>query len=333
MPDNRPPAYLEGSVAVYRASAMGSCLKVLVSARRGITPAAPPPKMRAAFQRGHDNEDRIMSLAVTALDLSQPIVGRQQQIEIPVGQRAVIRGHIDGYTTEHDAVIDAKNLGKSRIKSFEREGIAGLGPLGVKYAIQGILYCAGMGMGNMIFVAPVVSAVDGADGALFHSYGIPELNDIAGTDIGGLKVKVMLAEKHARDATFPECDEQDYPCPYYFLHAGYKQWDSDDDYDDSDLEHDDAVALESLGVAYEEAKVAEKIAKDNKDTARAQLMKMVEPGDKKSAGTVTVSHREQKGRMVFDEATARLDGVDIDRYMVRGKGWPVLTVKVKEDAQ
>src|SRR3990167_4153134 len=97
MADNRPIVYQEGDKWVYRASAVGRTIRCLLLARKGYTPLSAPDYLEKAAEAGTHYEGIVKARLRTD---GYRIGGEQRFVEIPVGDRAIIRGHLDaGYIT------------------------------------------------------------------------------------------------------------------------------------------------------------------------------------------------------------------------------------------
>src|SRR5918992_1081323 len=93
MSDDRPSVYVEGDRVVYRASAVGGCLRALVACRLGYTPLPFDEGSELRMNEGVLHEPAILA----ALEKDGWIVaGQQREVELTVGGTIVIRGHIDG---------------------------------------------------------------------------------------------------------------------------------------------------------------------------------------------------------------------------------------------
>lgn len=60
MGDDRPSAYEENGVGIYRMSATGQCSRILLNARRGIKGAPPPDLIQARWDEGHTAEPMVL---------------------------------------------------------------------------------------------------------------------------------------------------------------------------------------------------------------------------------------------------------------------------------
>jgi hypothetical protein len=124
-----PAVQLSDNCIIYRASALGSCIRRMVAARRGFDPKPPPAKLQAAFDEGHALEPVILNLlAERGWDLKNP----QAEVEFgvgtnPQGQRLIVRGHVDAMgrppTGGMWMPVDAKAFAQSTYDNFFATGI------------------------------------------------------------------------------------------------------------------------------------------------------------------------------------------------------------------
>src|SRR5690606_24133379 len=91
--DDRPIVYTEGHRRVYRASALGSCLRALVAAGLGMTPSEPHEVMMRAAEFGTRHDAGILEWLQRHKGFR--IVEQQVPVELVVGSRYVLRGHVD----------------------------------------------------------------------------------------------------------------------------------------------------------------------------------------------------------------------------------------------
>ncbi|MGI0133459.1 MAG: hypothetical protein ACREBW_00675, partial [Candidatus Micrarchaeaceae archaeon] len=58
--DDRPAVYTEAGGTVYRVSSLGNCKRALWAAHRGYEAQPYPVSIQAAFDYGHENEQRAI---------------------------------------------------------------------------------------------------------------------------------------------------------------------------------------------------------------------------------------------------------------------------------
>ncbi len=214
---NEPIAYREGSQIIFRMSSFGNCVKALAAALAGIEGAPPPKNLRKAFAEGHKWEGHIIDQVA---DLYQTEVTDQQSTAAFDIEEFTWRGHPDGVirTPGLEAVVDAKNLGVAYSKSLAEGGLAGLGPLGEKYAMQGWLYCRAFDMENFIIAARNKDT----DQIVCYEYDLDELEEVMGLNEEAIYNKAGLVKDAAANADIlnAPCELETFGCPYFFLHTG-----------------------------------------------------------------------------------------------------------------
>jgi hypothetical protein len=308
MGDDRPSVYDEGDRVIYRASSVGNCIKSLVAARQGITPADHPDWLMEKFAEGNTAEPIIVDwikqqgewefqspheqesyggLPETVIPTAHD---NQFLLEIPVGTQALLRCHLDGMAvctgakaggktsygwyglmTGKRAVVEVKAFGQSYWEKFEKEGI-GAFPY---YSNQVTIQMAGTGLPCMFVAALKEKGGDLArdsDGNLvtkvvfFRETPVP---------MGQIKARVLKVEAAYRRGELPDCDYNQYPCQYFFLHD-----DDDDKPEKKDkpvitLSGKDATKLNALCEEYLRGATLERSGKEFKDRAKREWKEFV----------------------------------------------------------
>jgi len=247
---NQPIAYREGNQVIFRMSAYGGCIKSLAAALAGVTPAPPPARLMAAFQAGHDWEDAILNEVAHLYGV--PVENQQAEFEWTVGNYTW-RGHPDGTLNSGgtEFVVDAKNLGASYSRSLALEGLHGLGPLGIKYAFQGWLYCMAHDCDNFILAAR--NKED--DTVSCYEYDLTDLGEVMGMGHDGVLFKATEVEQNAAQANLlaAPCGDEVWGCPYFFLHVD---------------EYEDTMLLDGEGINPLEEEVLAGLTRSATDTKR-----------------------------------------------------------------
>jgi hypothetical protein len=334
--------YREGSKVVFRMSSFGSCIKQLSAALAGLEPAPAPAVLQKAYAAGHDYEDYI--LEQVEIQYASDVTMRQATWEFKLGKTIVFRGHPDGAveTSTFDAIVDAKNLGKSYFTSFERQGLAGLGHLGMKYALQGILYC--LAGGYTVFILAMRSKE--TDEVLCVEYDIEELWEFTGLSMRGLRMKANAVIKAAGDGNIlgAECEEEVWGCPFFYLHNDTGEeglW-----LEDMDVTPAEAEVIGGLINADTLAKVKFDEAETAKKTARKALQNFINnqapmpdvlTADTKEtvkwkyeADDGTKIGRHQSSSSALDHAALKEAGIDINDYQKKSFH-PVLRVTLPKE--
>ena len=90
---DEPAVYLEDGRWVYRASAVGGCVRALYLARTGIRAQSPPPFVQRIYDAGNRGEERVLTMLAQQ---GWTVGDCQKRVELNVGNAAMIRGHVDG---------------------------------------------------------------------------------------------------------------------------------------------------------------------------------------------------------------------------------------------
>lgn len=300
--DNRPVTYPENGKIIYRASSVGNCIKSLAASRLGYAPQEHPDWLLTKFAEGNDAEPIILDwvsgqgewellnpLAPSSYAGMPPtLVPRpddgQFLVEIPLGERVLIRCHLDGMAVcvnpKADGgffglkkgmavVVEVKGFGQSFWDKFDRDGIAGF----PYYATQVSIQMHGTGLPCMFVVAK-----KGDDGKLERGDDGKLVTRVvyyreAPVSLAQIKVRIARAEGHVARGMMPECDYRQYPCQYFWLH---------DDEDEIKPEKprtlltgSEATKLNALAEEYLRGSALEKEGRKMKDTAKENWRKFV----------------------------------------------------------
>lgn len=232
MGDDRPPVYAEGDLVVYRASALGQCSAALLEYRRAENEPMPHPQwLLDRFEAGNRNEPVILE------KLYDPAMGRpwrsmggaQLEVELPVGQGIVVRGHLDDIAMRVGAlndtvttqvgehrIIEAKKFGPAYWEKWQTQGLKGF----PEYEFQLSIYMHSTGMKALFVIGlsepdpeyPDDRAKDIVRNIVVHEVDEPPVS------MGKIKLKVARIEaQYATGDRFDECDVRMYPCPWYHL--------------------------------------------------------------------------------------------------------------------
>jgi hypothetical protein len=214
--DNRPAVYLEGNTAIYRASALGHCLRMLWAARNNMDRRPIPKRIQEAMDEGTDMEAMILNDLYENHDFTYGYQGQQFVIELDVGTfngiRCIVRGKVDeigrpaSNPLNGDLTIDVKKFGKTLMAEYRAKGIMGI----PRYAWQQSAYA--IGYGKQHFYMPVWDK---------ENNEIPEwtLAPIpAPITFEQIRDRVMTVEEYFANGTMPEECPAEYSCQYYYLH-------------------------------------------------------------------------------------------------------------------
>src|SRR5579859_1897922 len=206
MPDGSVYWDTDKEVWVYRASGLGSCLRALVAARRGVEPRSHDGESLQIMQECVLHEDAILRrLEAEGITL----LGRgQTQVELPIpGTNAVVRGHIDEETA--DSVVEVKARSRSAYYRWQRQGFDGFPEMAWQVSFYGAA-----------LHKPVLLVTKNRDSGELFKVTVHELphslNDIIS--------RVLLVENLATATEdYPACDRDGFMCRFYFLHDDYTE--------------------------------------------------------------------------------------------------------------
>lgn len=302
MSDDRPAVYLEGNRTVFRASALGGCLRALVAARLGYDPLPFDEASELRMGEGNLHEPVIVEWLKTE---GWPVVDQQCLVELTVADTIVIRGHIDGIGRRpgrDDVLVEIKAMGEDPFKRWVADRFAS----NDRYAWQVSTYMHALNVPGLFVVKNRnTGAVD-----------VMEIDE-APIPLAKIKARAAQVEAIARRGDFPECDTAYlWNCPYRYLH---------DQKELPGLASVDDTEVDALAGAYDRARTLATQADSMKKLARDRLADVVRDRKKVKTGSWSVSCSLQK-RTTVDMAKLRAE-VDVTPYEVTSE---VETVRVSE---
>lgn len=211
MSDNRPIVYFDDAVKkwIYRASSVGRPLRCLVSARQEYTAMDAPKYLQQYAEAGVRSE-----IIVKAMLRNQGyrISGEQDTIEIPVGETALIRGHMDAtHCVDPEGVdrpLEVKSMGQRVWEDWWKDGFAGF----QEYAAQFTTYLYAMSLRRG-------KEVEGLY-ALYNRGNPGQMETIVvrkpPMDFQTIYDKVMTVEGWG-DEGLPQCTGAKYACGFDYL--------------------------------------------------------------------------------------------------------------------
>lgn len=249
MGDDRPAVYHDDDGRwVYRASAVGSCIRALVAARQGYAPMPFPDRTLQIMEEGNIHEPHILA-AVSQQGYA--IASEQDEVEVPVIRGVVIRGHIDGIASTGgvDRVVDAKAMSKDVFEKWSRHGLKAF----PRYAIQLAIYMGALGLGGMM------ACKNRNDGTV----DVKTFDELP-IKLSVIKAKVARVEMLAKKGELPTCDTEDqWGCVYRYLHEAREP---DDAYDEDEV-------IDALAGEYHRTALAVKQAEERQRECRTRLIK------------------------------------------------------------
>lgn len=205
--DARDPVYVDtDGTVVYRASALGMCLRALVAARQGCPPCPPGAKQAADQQAGIDYETVVLhKLTRMGFEISH----QQREYDLPVSEGVIVRCHVDGLVTrvENDgastSVLEVKSVAPSTFKLWQRKR-----------------FDAFPGWGYQLGVAMLASNLPGLMVVANRQTGVLHCHVVESASYPYL---LMIQERIRTAGTY--LDNQDeapcpatFPCLYFYLH-------------------------------------------------------------------------------------------------------------------
>lgn len=290
------PVYQKDGRWVYRASAIGGCLKALVAARMGYDQMPPPGAFKEKFAQGHYHENAVLAEVQAKADGLCLLGKAQYRVELPVMDGVVIVGHIDelaDFETAGKSVVDAKTLARMTSDNWRAQKW-NANSMTVKWAWQQSAYAYALAeefgepRGRPLPIIIAVGVKDDDDPMhLAYSYMDVFLEPpITRSQIIGRVAKV---EAYARRGVLPEkCEPSQYPCPVYYLCDGPKA---------AEMARDDDGKLAAVAALYRSHADVERAAKKAKDELRPRVLEAMGEREKVAVDglTVTVSTGTRRG--------------------------------------
>lgn len=216
MADNRPSVYLEGeSTVVYRASALGRCLRSLWAARSGMDRMPVPEIVQRGMDEGTALEPVILDILYSKHDFTYGFQGQQFVVELNVGawngKTLIVRGAVDEIGKPSTAQytprpIDVKALPESDVKDLHNHGISAK----PGYEWQLSVYDLGYDGGGVLM-------------PIFHK-GTWEIEPWslelrhATKTLDQIRDRVLQVEEAFHSGTMPEDCDGNFACQYPYLH-------------------------------------------------------------------------------------------------------------------
>lgn len=226
MADNRPSRYIENGRVIYRASALGMCMKSLVAMGLGHKPEPHPDFLLKRFQQGVDGEPVVLKMLSENWVLEYEASSMhwlkwhdgQILVEMPVGQHVTIRGHADGIGKCFKAPV--LEYGESdwvpgEVRMIEVKCVTEdyarvlLKKLPFYYIVQVAVYSQVLGFPPMLALG--IKDDDGVVQHVVTEMIEPELT------LREVKQRVMEIEGWVERGELPKCDHPNWPCQYSWM--------------------------------------------------------------------------------------------------------------------
>ena len=304
---NAAAVYMEGegddAVAVYRASSLMSCQNLLLMARLGYEGAAPPEEMQKRFDAGHYHEPLILGKLE---EMGTTVYNRQGYVDLPVGKKALIRGHIDGMAAgaiyvnaingrrlaegtiidvDGLVIVDAKALSQGGFEKWKANQWRDF----PYYEWQQYIYALGFGAVGILMAVKNKNSDDHV-----FDYWEMEAMSISRADVMKRVLDIEKLAERGESALFEsKCNPVSYPCPYFMFHPD----DEKITIKDKDVEGGFDV-LEALAVKRADADARIKQAQQERDDVDDEIRRLY--GDQEASarlpwGTITVYRSTYSG--------------------------------------
>lgn len=281
---------------VYRASALGGCLKAQIAGQLGFTPLSTERFMANLAHEGELHEKDLME--------KYGAIDRQKEVTLEVLPSAIVVGHIDGYKPPH--VLEVKTMGDEPFKAFKKDRWDTPG-LVQKYKWQISAYMLALSR-----PCKVIAKNRNTGEVLEVDVETPFYSN------GDILRRVVEMERWVRRGELPdECSVSQFPCPFYYLEQ------------QQTLEVTEDAVIDELARMYQEASVAVKTADARKRVARQALDQGLAGRERVVTEVSKVTYYEVRTTKL-DTDKMKEDGIEIEKYEVQTIG-KRLRVTVNED--
>lgn len=247
--DNRPNVYWDDEVGkrIYRASALGNCIRALILDQRGFVQSEPPDMIKAAWERGRHFEQPVIQrfreeYGFTVVDdLSLEQYGELQwngqiETELPVGTEKVVRCHPDGIVQCYRSnealrrlgievgdryVLEVKAFSESMYASYKSKGLMGFPFYSWQFAVEMIT----TGLPGAYVVGVKTEDQQGIQFIDVKFYDTPPHSKL------DVVKRVMAIDRGAQEADAGEgmpnadrCEWAQWPCGHWSTHLSEGVW-------------------------------------------------------------------------------------------------------------
>lgn len=315
---------------IYRASAVGGCLRSLYAARLEYNRKSIPDKFQSIFQRGHEIENITKSILHQK---GWTITSTQEEVSLELGEcngkKIIIVGHIDFFSaaSSFDDVLttniltEVKGFGKDLLSKYLSHGITF--ESFPSYAYQISIYAHALKTFNYRYIiydkTRTDLSEDHPDRLIISTHNHPP---ISFTQIYN---RVMSIEDSISTRSMPACTNS-YPCQYYYLH---------DEKETSLI----TTVTERLAIAYKSIDNKIKELESAKSKIKDKILSALTTDESithysNAIDTVSITLVNNPDRLNQKAAKAILSeaGVPESEYITRGSGYyPRITVKGTKD--
>lgn len=327
MADNRPSVYREGADVIYRASALGSCVRALLAFYDGVSPRRKKEMtelMELAADEGDVHEDAVRAKLVKE---GYKVLATQEEFSLQIIPHAFVRGHTDGRISppKHpvgiktaEALLEVKSKSNKQYelwKSKRWEAFPG-------HAYQITAYMEAFPGRDCLYI--VKRRETGEDDRVIIPAGQPPI------PFKEVKKKVIAVEIARVSGTTPLCDlapQQQWMCPVWFLH------------DEKDIQTAEltpemiAVMVDLIGKRQVQKAIEDrgKVAEKDRKMLDAELQNLLgEENDKAEVGDYTLT-RVNSSSPSWDEEGMVAQFGDAVKAFKRSKPYSYLAVREKKE--
>lgn len=275
---------------VYRASGLGGCIKAQVAAQLGFRALDTEKKMENMAREGALHEGAVLRRLE---EEGYEVQDRQREVWLEVLPSVQILGHLDAttYDKDNNYIIEVKSMAPDLFREYKEKSWAMPGFM-QKYLWQVSCYMHAMpGYVCMFVVKNRSSGEMRVEPVVEPFYTMDQV-----------MARVLEIEKWVRRGELPdECSVSQWPCPYYYLEQ------------QKTLEIMEDAVLDDLCEMLEEARVAEKAAKERVKVARMTIDESLGERDRVETEKNKVTRYDIKRKML-DVEKMKGDGVEVDKY-------------------
>lgn len=288
-----------------------ACEAALIGVKLGFDLSPPGRILRDAYQRGVNAEPVIAAY----MDEVMGPITKVGECNVRVAPGIIVRGHPDADSPY--GIHEYKNLGLSFYTSWMNGGLAQMGPLGAKYAIQGLVYCMALERPEIIFACR--NEMDGdITWRVYNQADLISLMRISWEEIEDKLQRVVEARE------WPGCTEEEFGCPIWKYHkVGFDEIMSFPEAPVPEVNFEPGV-LEAIV----DLREGQQRLKYLTDKVKRQLGKA--PYARHVNG-YSVNYYSRRGRSYPDLKRMAADGIDIQKYMSDPQEEWVLQVRELDD--
>lgn len=266
MGDNRPSVYAEGDNIIYRASALGSCVKYLVASYLGYEDQR-GQKMDDLLDRSANEGNLHEAAVIEKLRESEglDVILQQEEINIQIIPKVFVRGHCEGilnYPDKPNELLEIKSMSTKQFAKWQNHKFGAFD----RYAWQISAYMQNFPDYDVRYI--VKRREDGFITELSIPANQPPI------PLSVIRKKVLTAERYRRKMELPPCDTTNqWGCPVWYLHD-----EEEDDKSSEPLTEEMVAILGELAKEYRELKAIEdagKVAEESRKKINPELLNML----------------------------------------------------------